>query len=497
LLTIHKFAEVKNTLKIALDLNQDCALDAKEATYIFETLCITLGVSWQIIKVKGINHSDIDIYYGNTTTINAKIIIIANKLENLQAKPNLIKKNEHVFFQFTGKLLNEIVLKDRRGNTHISNDIIYTLFYLLTGKDESNIERNRWDQHDIKQSVLYQNDLLHKPLFNNYVNMLHGFLRDSVYFIPKWEKGKKAALALSHDTDYPEIIRSIEIIRYLLKNKGKSKFQKVLGIANGSEHFWKFEDYVRLEKLYGAKSAFYFCPIHSSLIRYFLSAPDPFYNTSKKKFRDISMKLVESGFEVGLHSSYFAYKSLTSFKREKNKLQKDFNNPILGNRHHYWHMNPENPSNTWDIHEQSGLFYDTSLSFEQHSGFRYSICTPFKPWHQKTSRVIDLYQIPPSLMDDHLFGYDNLNSFNNYQEQIESLSDSILENEGVLVADFHVRVLNNTFFPEWGTAYEYLLKTVTRNNDFQIDTPLNICKHWDQREQLIRKNSRNEYYPAN
>ena len=165
---------------------------------------------------------------------------------------------------------------------------------------------------------------------------------------------------------------------------------------------------------------------------------------------------------------------------------------ILGNRHHYWHMNPENPSETALIHQNSGLFYDSSISFERHSGFRYSICTPFNLWNEKASEALSILQLPPTLMDDHLFGHAEHTSFSNYEEHIDSLVNAVTENGGVFVADFHVRVLNSTFYPKWADAYKYLLETVTRKGEFYIDTPLNISKHWQQRITKIKESSKDE-----
>jgi len=186
-----------------------------------------------------------------------------------------------------------------------------------------------------------------------------------------------------------------------------------------------------------------------------------------KKYKKAVQILLENDFEVGQHASYFAFKSEKQFKKEKDKLETVFGVEILGNRHHYWHTNPEDPSETALIHENIGLLYDSSISFEKHSGFRYSICTPFHLWSRNESKMLSVLQIPPTLMDDHLFGYQKYNSFSNYEEQIASLVHSVLKNQGVFVADFHTRVLNSTFSPNWGVAYEYLLKTIESPLSYQ------------------------------
>lgn len=472
-------------IKIKIDTDTNCILGEKEVQYIFETICITIGIPWNFVDKE--QNDKIDIYYGKIRNNEATLSIMATTKEH--PNPGMIKYKELLFLESLDRLSDDPYVLDS-GKCAFNNDIIYNSFYFLTGKDESNIERNRWDQHNIKQSILYKNNALQIPIINEYSNFIKKLFSDQFEFIPAWPNDKKAALGLAHDVDYPEMIKPIEILRYVLKYKFNSKIRTIWDIIIGKETFWKFEDFMNLEQKYNMKSVFYFCSFKGSLPRYFLKAPDPFYNIKKSKYKSIVKKMMKSGFEVGLQSSYFAFESLQRFKGESEKLKQEFELSEIGHRHHYWHTNPEDPSETCAIHEEAGLAYDSSMSFEQHSGFRYSICTPFHMWDKQKKTPLNILQLPPTLMDDHLFGYSSLSAFESYEENIDNLINAIKNNNGLFIADFHARVLNNTFYPKWGEAYEYLLKQIQNSGQFYIDTPMNIQKHWTERELLIRNKSK-------
>ncbi|PSR11689.1 MAG: hypothetical protein DA408_00180 [Bacteroidetes bacterium] len=479
-------------LKIKITDIDKNALALKEIKYIFETLCLTIGTPWHFVPAHFTG--PVDVYYGLNETVSARLYIKANPESVLKSKkaPRVFQESGITFMDFSDQPVAASYTTTSDNQVVLKNDIVYSLFYLIAGKSEADIPRNKLDQHDVFQSVLYKNNLLHTPVFNQYAELIAELFADVYEFAPRWKDGKKAALALSHDTDYPEMIKSIEILRYILTNRNKLKFSTIPDILSGKNHFWQFDNFIELEQAYGAKSAFYFCPLKGSLFRYFFIAPDPFYDTSTTKFKAVFKKLNDIGFETGLHSSYFAYQSLASFKKEKEKLQEEAGFEIVGNRHHYWHLNQDDPSETAFIHQESGLFYDSSLSFEKHSGFRYSICTPFNLWHKTQEKALSILQLPPTLMDDHLFGHARNHSFATFKEHIDSLVQSVADYRGVFVADFHARVLNTTFFPQWGEAYQYLLEAIAAREDFYIDTPINICKYWQERMTHLKNQAKDE-----
>jgi hypothetical protein len=156
-------------------------------------------------------------------------------------------------------------------------------------------------------------------------------------------------------------------------------------------------------------------------------------------------------------------------------------------------MNPDNPSETAAIHEEIGLLYDSSICFAKRSGFRFGICSPFHLYDPIRHQPIKSLELPTSLMDDHLFKYFRLSYFSKPQLEIDALINSIKEFGGLFFVDYHVRGFNETFYPKWAESYEYILKKIKEEGDFYSDTPLNIAKHWKNREEGILRESKDEY----
>jgi hypothetical protein len=478
-------------IRIIIEKIFEGPLTISEIKYTLRTLLSIAGLPFHFIE----NEKErTDIYYGKACPGNYGLFIEAadTRRENISRPVKVVKENNHVFFLFTNRQHKDKILTENNGKTCIWNDIILSTFYLLSGWEERFINRDKKDRHEIQKSFLYREKILHDPIVNQYATILRDLFRASHNPIPVWPSNKKYAVALSHDVDYPEMIRWVEVLRYLIKYKKQSKLTKVMDIFFGKESFWKFEDWVKLENRYGLKSAMYFCGVKGSLLHYFLKAPDPFYDVRQNQFKKVLNYLVRNGFEVGMHSSYLAYQSIDKLLEEKKTVEESLGEPIFGNRHHYWHMNPDNISETAVIHNEIGLLYDSSVCFSKRSGFRFGICSPFHIYDAIRQGPVGALELPTSLMDDHLFKYFRLSYFSKPQFEIDALIDSVKKYAGLLFVDYHVRGFNETFYPKWVASYEYILKKLNEDSDYYSDTPLNIAKIWKKREEAILHESKDE-----
>lgn len=473
-------------IRIAFSNCNNYLLSPEEIKYVFRTLLTIAGIPWNFLpeNVPG----SVDIYFGRKPPQNCTLFIkMSETVQKQDALPRYVSKEGNLVFLTFDKTENgkNYVAQSRDSVKHILNDIIYSTFFLLTGMQEKHIRRDKKDRHYVEDSLLYRNNLLHTPVVNQYAFLLREIFSPHHGYLPAWPGGKKWAAVLTHDVDYPEMIRWIEILRYVGTNRQKLNIIDLLNIAMGKESFWQFEEWMNLEQEHGLNSTFFFCGFKGDLLRYFLKAPDPFYDVTHKSFRRIMHLMTDKGFEVGLHGSYLAYRSPSRFMAEKHKVESTLEGPVWGNRHHYWHMNPDDPSETARIHKKIGLLYDSSLSFEKNSGFRYSICSPFHLYDANERCPVDVLQIPPTLMDNHLFGYADTCGFKHYLDHIDSLFRSIKSFEGLFVIDYHVRVLNSTFFPDWKESYYYFLETVSNCTDVYCDTLINLARYWLQREKNL------------
>jgi hypothetical protein len=485
-------------LTILIEDHSDYALRPAESKYTLQIMLTIAGIPWHFLPAG--SPQTPDLYLGRDRSRPCKLFIEMSSIsrDDLKLPHGYLVEDGIVFLLFSHVSHSQPLLHTAEGQIRqVFNDIVLTGYYLLTGQQEKFLSRDSKDRHAVQQSFLFKYKLLTTPIINQYGLLLRNIFRSTHTFSPLWPEQKQYAVALSHDVDYPEMNKAIEVLRYLVSYRLQSRLSKIGDILQNRETFWKFMDWLELEQRYQVKSSFYFCGFQGSLFRYLFKTPDPFYDVTHKPYREIISYIDSQGFEVGMHSSYLAYRSVEQSLREKQRVEESLGKPVWGNRQHYWHLNPNNPVETAIIHNKIGLLYDSSISYSKHSGFRYSICSPFHFYDPVGKKPIPTLQLPPTSMDNHLFGHNKYSNFPTYQSHIDALLEAVRTHEGVLVVDYHVRTLNSTFYPGWKESYEYLLQRITASADFYCDTPLNIAEYWLQREQEIRGISKDEHCNLN
>jgi hypothetical protein len=260
-------------------------------------------------------------------------------------------------------------------------------------------------------------------------------------------------------------------------------------VARGRLSTWRFDSWLRLEAAHGARSAFYFVARKGSLREYVTSTPDPFYDIDAPRFRALFRQLTDQGAEVGLHASYRAYESAERFAAERAKLEAATGAPVVGNRHHYLHLDPDHPEETLLLHEQLGFRYDSTLGHERYLGWRNGLAWPFFPFHQRERRELDTLQLPFAWMDSQLFDHAADNP-GDPAKLLAALADRAQEQAGCLVVNIHEYVFEDVLFPGWSAAYAGLLEDLSSRGSFWIDTPAAIAEHWRARADSVVAASR-------
>jgi FemAB-related protein (PEP-CTERM system-associated) len=186
-----------------------------------------------------------------------------------------------------------------------------------------------------------------------------------------------------------------------------------------------------------------------SLVQYATGTPDSFYNIRQPEFRQLFRRLREQGCEIGLHASFNAYRCVEQLRNEKQLLEEAAQVEVGGNRHHYWHLDPEAPHDTLLANEQAGLLYDSSLGFEFYPGYRRGICHPFRIYHPGERRELDIVELPPAWMDDHFDQRLVKNRIADPVAYARQLVNVARATGGVIVVDYHLRGMNEDFFPRY------------------------------------------------
>ena len=105
--------------------------------------------------------------------------------------------------------------------------------------------------------------------------------------------------------------------------------------------------------------------------------------------RDLLFELNSHGWEVGLHGSFHSFLDTEKLRNEKAALEQALKSPVIGGRQH--NLNLKIPE-TWLNQEKAGLFYDTTLGYNDCLGFRWGISFPFRPYYPKRTGVSLFYR---------------------------------------------------------------------------------------------------------
>jgi len=366
------------------------------------------------------------------------------------------------------------------GRLVVHHDLIRYAYLLLTGHAES-----RWPLDGHGRFTFQETDPHLLALRHALVSSAGCWLQSRLEQLtgrsamPRWPAGYQAAIALSHDVDYPEPVRWLEPARVIAR-LGAGGLGPGLGVALGRRHHWHFRSWMDLERAVGARSAFYFSAVQGSLVGRALGTPDVFYDVRGERFRSVFREIADAGFEVGLHMSYRACETAGQIGRERRRLEAAAGRAVLGGRHHYWRLLPGDPEATLREHEHAGLEYDCSLFHDRYAGWRRATAWPFFPYDRRERRPLRTLQVPTGWMDDQSYGMRRFNP-GAPDALLDELLDTTVAQRGCMAVDIHEYVFDPRLFPGWAATYRRLLERAASRGDVWLTAPGDIARHWRQR----------------
>lgn len=460
-----------------------------EVSWILRSLFVGLGYPWQLV---GTDADSCDVAYWCSEPADAPrchTFIRADpgrwSCRDQLELADVVEVNGLLAFRFRGEPA-PATLVHHGEMTRSAHDFIFDAFWLASGLSERHWKKTRFGFFGMDSSALYRAGVFRRAPVSAFGAWLQERLETRVGPppFPPWPGGARAAACASHDVDYPEIKRWIEPLR-VIGRLGTEGLVPALDVLRGRHHHWHFHSWTAIEKEIGVRSAFLFVGRQGSLLGYLLGTPDPFYDVRSPKFKALVSALAQEGFEVGMQASYSAYRSLDKLLAEKQTVEAVAEVPVHGNRHHYWHLNPADPEETLIIHEQAGLLYDMSLAFEHCAGWRRGTVWPFFPYSHRLRRPIQTLQLQTVWMDDQVFGHASYNE-RNPSHLLETLVQTTIRHGGLLLVDMHEYVFDKVLFPGWSDTYVRLLRRLSSCGDIYFDLPVNVARHWIERDARIR-----------
>jgi len=295
-------------------------------------------------------------------------------------------------------------------------------------------------------------------------------------FRPVWPNGKKFAVCITHDIDFLFSKNSLKhSIANIICKPTPSSFEKLL------HRRFKDERY-RIERLID-----YFLEKEIRTSFYFLSLKDTDtdFNYYLDEIQDSLKKLIDNGFEIGLHGGLnTAFQNEALMKQEKNLLEKTIRKEVSGYRSQWLRFSlPET------IHhlEKNDFIYDTTLAYPDMPGFRNGMCYPFNILIKDQTEFRSLVELPLNFMDVTGSSYLSIGMVD-YQKMAIDMIDKVEACNGVFTILWHNNNFQGEIFQLMDQIIDYLVK-----KDVWFGTSSEIVSWWKnsnlQNQNEILRNS--------
>lgn len=299
---------------------------------------------------------------------------------------------------------------------------------------------------------------------------------------PTWPRGKRYAVALTHDVDEPEAPRGLwRLISDCFSTDAGERDAALAGWWGERRRpdFWRrrwttptrraewdFDDYLDCERSAGLRSALYFATIRRGAS----GDPDVIYDVRRRRFARLFSKLAMGGWEIGLHAAYRTIENRPTSAFQRNLLSAAAAGAAIhGVRHHYLRLDPADPMRGLNAHRRAGLTYDSTIGFNDKSGYRAGLCLPYRLPGRGPG---DLIELPMTLADMHLPRHDI--------ETAVAITRGHLRDVrrwgGLAVLNWHVG--NWRTAGGWREAYRAACALLAADDEVWVATPNEIAAWW-------------------
>lgn len=296
---------------------------------------------------------------------------------------------------------------EKRGETVLVHaDLPASAFFFMSRYEEI-CRRDLRDKHGRfpgKESLAYRNNLLCRPLVDEYGVLIRQWLRDTGKDIPEPEP-KVAKLWVTHDMDAPFFCRNLRAVaRETLRGKGLLYALKVFFGKTEDPYdtfSWMFQaEETHLQKMPYPWQTIYFVKAGGTHLH-----DRPHYRLHSKCIKNLLRDIASHKVLWGLHGSYSAAETGASLLEKKHlesfvkhKLDTGRNKVFLFRSHYLRSCEPEDFRKL----EKIGITDDFTMGYADVAGFRLGTCRPVIWIDPSRGTLSKLVLHPLTVMDTSL-----------------------------------------------------------------------------------------------
>ncbi|MDB2364860.1 hypothetical protein N9V98_03230 [Luminiphilus sp.] len=227
-------------------------------------------------------------------------------------------------------------------------------------------------------------------------------------------------------------------------------FRRGFRIALSRANYYFLDEVAGIASTTGLDTIFYF---HSRKLRRSLKEwlIDPSYYATDERIVNFFRSKSNQGFIFGLHPSFNSWRSVSRLRAEREILQTALRARVTHVRQHWLQFSWEK---TPAVQADAGLTHDSTVGFNDRSGFRCGAALVYRPWDVTRNSASKIECIPLVLMDSHLYSYRAMDRI----ERIASMTAYVREIHAVRGAAavlWHPHTLASDY--AWGEGYGDLI----------------------------------------
>ena len=379
-------------------------------------------------------------------------------------EPMFINQNENPFLTENELpvIYGRPYINADRNLIHCGIDLFGSSFYMLTRWEEYVLpDQDMHCRFAYSASLAVKWSFLQRPIVNEMAIMLWNMLVH-LGFSEK-RKVNKFDIMLTHDVDLPLFVRSnFHIVKKILgdifKRRNlnealftiKSFFNTIFNIEN--DPYNTFHYLMHLSEKLNLRSHFFFLCGGKSKFDESMPIDSPFM---QKLIEEIMLR----GHHIGIHPSYNSYLDSKLIKEQKEILESNTKTKIISGRQHFLRF--RTPI-TWQILEDNGIEWDSSIYYPDMAGFRCGICHAFSVFNILTRKKLKLKELPISAMEV---------TWTNYLKsppeemlaEIKTLIQTVKKYDGTFVLLWHNSSFYTPHFKLYATIYEKIIDALRVN----------------------------------
>jgi len=313
-------------------------------------------------------------------------------------------------------------------------DIFASSFFMLSRWEEYvNKSRDEHDRFPGNESIAYKNSFLHRPVVNEYVEMLWNFLRKLAY--PGERKERDFELVLTHDVDSLSYVSYRSFLGDVVKRRNLRLARDNFKYLYSQDPHDTYDFLMTISEKVGVKSHFYFMSSDSKRVN------DTGYYLNRRFFNSKLKEIISRGHIVGFHPGYYTFNDDLRWSYEKRLLEDKVQQEITEGRQHFLRMDVAKTLLIW---ERNNMRIDSTLSYADKEGFRCGTGDIYPVFSFLERRELSLRERPLVIMDGTMRQYKNYTN-EKALEVIQYYLDISRKYNSVLTLLFH----NSSFKMEW------------------------------------------------